>query len=42
VLLAEDNPINQMLARKVLEKMSLQVVVAPNAQGEWNWLDPAA
>jgi signal transduction histidine kinase len=30
VLLAEDNPINQILARKVLEKLSAEVVIAPN------------
>lgn len=32
VLLAEDNPINQTLARKVLEKMSAEVVVAANGR----------
>jgi signal transduction histidine kinase/ActR/RegA family two-component response regulator len=30
VLLAEDNPINQTLARKVLEKLGAEVVIAPN------------
>ena len=32
VLLAEDNVINQILAKKVLEKMSAEVVVAPNGK----------
>ncbi len=38
VLLVEDNPINQMVARKMLEKIGIESTLAADGQEALNWL----
>jgi hypothetical protein len=40
VLLAEDEPINQLIARELLEEVGLQVSVADNGEQAVGWWRP--